>query len=83
MEPPIVLRKRTKRQKKNAQGYDSAPPACANCKHYQRAETVIVASEKRYTPPMCGYGAFVVKPRGVCDVWAGTDGSVLEAIRGE
>jgi hypothetical protein len=65
------------RKRRSGQGYDPSPPACANCIHYKPPIQGKPGGQP-YSPPTCTYGTFTVKPRGVCDVWTGADGSTLE-----
>ncbi len=71
------------RRKKARQGYEPSPPACANCTHYAPPQQGVPAGPHRpvaipYRGPVCTFGNFTVKARGICDVWQGQDGETLD-----
>lgn len=60
-----------------AQSYEAVPPSCGNCAMF------VVRGNFRgmFRPPICGIGGFKVEPAGVCDLWRGTNGDVLDNPR--
>lgn len=64
---------------KRAQGYEQHPPRCSNCAHFV-PPVLGIPGARRFRPPLCGVGEFAVNPVGICELWAGQDGSTLEKI---
>jgi hypothetical protein len=61
-----------------SQGYESSPPACANCTHYQ--PPVQARPGEEFLVPKCGIGGFRVRSRAICDKWIGRSGEKLETV---
>jgi len=70
-------RKERSQAARAAQGYDPKPPRCSEC-----AEFVPCGNFRgMFRPPICGIGGFKAEPAGVCDLWRGTNGDVLDTPR--
>jgi hypothetical protein len=70
-------RKERSKAARLAQGYDPKPPRCSDCAKFVPCGHV----RGVFRPPICGIGGFKVEPAGVCDLWRGTNGDVLEQPR--
>lgn len=66
---------RKHKQLRKDYGYDPNPPSCRNCKHRTENHEVSIGQSVRW----CGRCEFALpNTHGVCDGWAGIDGSQLE-----
>lgn len=51
-------------------GYVTSTPRCQTCDHFEAAETVLIAENRRaYSPPNCGRYHLPIRAEGLCDGW--------------
>lgn len=63
--------------RKEAVGFDSVPPLCMNCTHYQPCTWAQPECGMPYKPRLCRRYGFDTHAHAVCDGWQGKNGDRL------
>ena len=63
--------------RKEAAGFDSKPPLCKTCAHYQPCVWAQPAFNMPYQPRQCKRYGFDTHAHAVCDGWKGKNGDQL------